>query len=564
MMTTTRRVPEAAQQLNGPTMTRAITRRKALGFGLHATGVAALLGGIATVRAQEDPAAPEATPLASRPEVTPPQALRSEGGELAFTLTAQPASVDVGAAQPVTTFTYDGVLPGYTWEVQPGDVMRFTLANDLPPLPEGLHVDMTRPHQWTTTNIHVHGMHVEPGKDSDNVFITIPPGTEWDYEIEIPQDHPAGLFWYHPHRHGAVAQQVRAGMAGAIVVRGDIDEVPEIAAAKEQVLVLQALELGEQFQLLDPIPHPTIDQAFYPRTQILYTVNGVMNPKITMYPGEVQRWRLLNAAEGKFMSLRLEGHPMYAIAWDGLTLHEPEPEAEILLSAGNRVDLLIQAGEPGIYEFILSPGSSQKPNIPGMPAAVDAGTPIPGVDTPSTQVAPATLNTTGELAVRSILTVEVVGEGPEMALPTSLPAWDPPMPPVTRTRDVAYTVEREMDHTTFIDFGIDGAPFSPMQAPYQAKLETVEEWTITNGTDEKLVDHAHVFHIHVNPFKVTAINGRTLDKPLWRDTFVLTGKTGDSFTFQTHFTDFTGLFVQHCHVLTHEDLGMMEAIEVVP
>lgn len=546
-------------------MTRNISRRQALGLGLYATGSAALFAGVASVRAQADPsAAPAATPLASRPEVTAPRVLRSENGELTFTLTARPAVVDVGAPEPVTTYTYDGVLPSSTWEVRPGDVMRFTLANDLPPLPPGLHVDMTRPHQWTTTNIHVHGMHVEPGKDSDNVFISIPPGSEWDYEIEIPADHPAGLFWYHPHRHGAVAQQVRAGMAGAIVVRGDIDEVPEVAAAREQILVLQALELGEHYQLMDPIPHPTVDQAFYPRTQILYPVNGVMNPKITMHPGEVQRWRFLNAAEGKFMSLRLEGHPMHAIAWDGLTLHEPEPEAELLLSAGNRVDVLIQAGEPGVYELILTPGSSQKPNIPGMPAAVDSGTPIPGVDTTGQQVAPASLNTTGELAVRSILTLEVVGDGPAMALPAALPAWDPPIPPVNRTRDVEYTVEREADHTTFIDFGIDGDPFSPARPPYQAKLNTVEEWTITNATDEKLIDHAHVFHIHVNPFKVTAINGRTLDKPLWRDTFVLTGKTGDSFTFQTHFTDFTGKFVQHCHVLTHEDLGMMETIEIIP
>jgi FtsP/CotA-like multicopper oxidase with cupredoxin domain len=151
-----------------------------------------------------------------------------------------------------------------------------------------------------------------------------------------------------------------------------------------------------------------------------------------------------------------------------------------------------------------------------------------------------------------------------MALPAALPAWDPPMPPVIRTRQVEYTVEREADHSTFIDFGIDGVPFMPARPPYQAKLDTVEEWTVTNGTDEKLIDHAHVFHIHVNPFKITAINGRTLDKPLWRDTFVLTGKTGDSFTFQTHFTDFTGKFVQHCHVLTHEDLGMMETVEVIP
>jgi FtsP/CotA-like multicopper oxidase with cupredoxin domain len=76
--------------------------------------------------------------------------------------------------------------------------------------------------------------------------------------------------------------------------------------------------------------------------------------------------------------------------------------------------------------------------------------------------------------------------------------------------------------------------------------------------------HAHVFHLHVNPFKITKINGRTLPKPLWRDTFVLTKSTDDSFTFESNFVDYTGKFVEHCHVLAHEDLGMMEAIEVIP
>jgi FtsP/CotA-like multicopper oxidase with cupredoxin domain len=95
-------------------------------------------------------------------------------------------------------------------------------------------------------------------------------------------------------------------------------------------------------------------------------------------------------------------------------------------------------------------------------------------------------------------------------------------------------------------------------------LGSAEEWTVYNSVDNKLPRHAHNFHIHVNPFKVTRINGVTLDTPRWRDTWVLTGGTGDSFTFETNIDDFSGTFVEHCHVLSHEDLGMMESIEVVP
>ena len=348
--------------------------------------------------------------------------------------------------------------------------------------------------------------------NGDNIFLDIPPGGTQQLEIPVPANHPAGFFWYHPHRHGAVAQQVRAGMAGAIIVRGDIDEVAEVRAAREQVLIVQAIELGDEFQLLDPIPNPTKEEAFYPRTQILYPVNGVMNPKITMYPGEVQRWRLLNAAEGKFMSLRLAEHIFQVLAWDGLTLAAPDPADVLLLSAGNRVDVLVKAGQPGTYDFILTPGSSQKPNIPGMPQPV--ATPIPAA-TPEVvthETAPGMLQPSKELATRPILTVEVTGDGPEMALPVTLPAWDPPLPPVTRQRQVIYSVTRD-DTDEFIDFGINGLAFDPARPPYQVKLGTTEEWTVINGTDHKLADHAHVFHMHVNPIKITAINGRSWPLP---------------------------------------------------
>jgi FtsP/CotA-like multicopper oxidase with cupredoxin domain len=249
------------------------------------------------------------------------------------------------------------------------------------------------------------------------------------------------------------------------------------------------------------------------------------------------------------MALHLAGHDLHVLAWDGLTLRAPDAVDEILLSSGNRVELLVKAGAPGSYDLVLTPGSSQHPVTRGMAhgPATPTGAPVPS----------------SELQVRPILTVEVVGQGPAMALPAALPAWDPPILPIARRRRVTYTVERDPNNE-FVDFGIDGAPFDPARPPYRIKLGTAEEWTVTNGVDNKLAEHAHVLHIHVNPFRVTKINGQALDVPLWRDTFVLTGSTGDSITLESNFVDFTGRFVQHCHVLSHEDLGMMEAIEVVP
>jgi FtsP/CotA-like multicopper oxidase with cupredoxin domain len=216
-----------------------------------------------------------------------------------------------------------------------------------------------------------------------------------------------------------------------------------------------------------------------------------------------------------------------------------------MMVAGNRVELLVKAGATGTYNLILTPGSSQHPDIPGMPHATPEAT------------------TNKELLTRPIQSLEVTGSGPEMSLPAELPAWDPPILPIARTREFAYTVERDADNE-FISFGVDGAPFDPDRPPYQMKLGTAEEWTLTNGLDHKLPEHAHGLHIHVNPFKVTKLNGQVLETPLWRDTFALSGDTGDSFTFVSNFEDFTGKFVEHCHVLSHEDLGMMETLEVIP
>src|SRR5436305_3265287 len=462
---------------------RPLTRRRVIRYG---AGAAAAL---VTPELLRTPWATGSAGAAAKAhhELRHPTILKSHHGTLRVRLTCRPGVVDMGAPKPVTTYTYDGIVPGYTWELRGGDLLRVDLRNHLPKLPPQPPMTMDRPHAWTTTNLHTHGLHVSPSGNADNVFLAIAPGEQHRFEISIPHDHPAGMFWYHPHHHGAVTQQVRAGMAGLIIVRGDLDRVPEVRAADEKVLVLQSIELGSEYQLLDPIPDPTREQAFFPRKNVLYTVNGRLKPKITMYPGEVQRWRMLNAAEGKFMSLALKDHALNVLAWDGLTLGVPEPVELVMMSAGNRVEVLVKAGKPGTYDLVLTPGSSQKPNIPGMPESASLGlsaaeimycslAPMPGM--------PALQDQPPELLPRAIATVEVRWTGPAMGLPSSLPAWDPPILPIARQRRVAYTVHRT-GMNEFVDFGINHQPFDPHRAPYQVKLGTAEEWTIVNECDRK-------------------------------------------------------------------------------
>ena len=155
-----------------------------------------------------------------------------------------------------------------------------------------------------------------------------------------------------------------------------------------------------------------------------------------------------------------------------------------------------------------------------------------------------------------------MGSGPEMGLPTALPAYDPPILPIARKRELAYTVQRGAD-SEFMDFGVDGFPFDPARAPYQMELGTAEEWTLYNSVDNKLLAMPTTSTSTSTPSR----SPRSTASPSTSRSGVTPGSSpatpADSFTFEHNFDDFTGKFVEHCHVLAHEDLGMMEALEVI-
>lgn len=476
-----------------------------------------------------------------------PPAVRAQNGVLGGQLRASIAEVDLGIGHPVRTYAYDGALPGRTWELHPGDRISLTLENGLLPLSttashshgpsaaagEDVAPDLTRPHAWTSTNLHTHGLHVRPGGDGDDVFRVIDPGASAKVEIEIPQDHTGGLFWYHPHLHGGVKQQVRGGMAGALIIRGAIDEVPEIAAAEEKILVLQDIELTREFTLASPDPtSPTGD--YWPTAEEWWVVNGQYRPTITMRPGEVQRWRIVNAAASWMAQLTLAGHPLQHVAYDGLTLAAPSAQQSTLIVPGGRVEALVKAGPRGEYDLVLLPASETPVTTP----------------TPDAKgyVLPAQVP-------RVVATVVVTGDEVDMPLPTSLPAYQPAMLPVVATRQLTYSSDMDAKGD-LLAFGIDGKAFDPASPPYRMTLGTAEQWTVDDEDDP----FTHIFHIHVNPFLVTAVGGVPLDPPQWRDTYPI---GPGSLEFTTNITDFTGRFVQHCHYVDHEDMGMMEAIEVV-
>jgi FtsP/CotA-like multicopper oxidase with cupredoxin domain len=448
-----------------------------------------------------------------------PEVRRSINGELRTGLRAGYAYVDVGGHR-LHVRTYDGMIPGPTLRARPGDVLHVRLVNDLPPNRDPHPHDHNLPHHFNTTNLHTHGLHVSPAGIADNVLRDMEPGQAYEIEVPIPASHLPGTYWYHPHRHGSANVQLASGMAGALILEGDFDDVPEIAEAREQVLIIQQLapdRFGtvEHFETVWPM-----DAAR------LVTINGQVAPTISMRPGEVQRWRIIQAGFHDYSPLVLDDHVLHEIAADGIALPGVRPRETILLTPGQRTDVLVQAGAPGTYALRSLPYDQEL----------------------------------GPIRPWTLARVVVAGEALPMGLPTALPA--PPHASIrddelTGTRQLTFSARQPASGDDFRDFEfvVDGRRFDPERVDQRIRLGAVEEWTITN-----LHDADHPFHIHTNAFQVVRINGQPLAEPIWRDTVNVT-RLG-SVTLRSRFEDFTGRFVLHCHILNHEDIGMMQLIEV--
>ncbi|MFJ6706820.1 MULTISPECIES: multicopper oxidase family protein [unclassified Streptomyces] len=465
-------------------------------------------------------------------------------------------TVTVPGYGPLTTRTYNGTIPGPTLRVRGGDVLRLTQINGLPPNSphSGGH---NRPHHANSFNLHTHGMHVSPSGHADNVLREFAPRTAAQVAagaaepryltvIDVPVGHPAGTYWYHPHLHGSTAEQIAGGMAGVIVVEGDIDEVPEIKAAADIIVCINELKLQD-----GKVPAFT-SGSWMTDIPSVFTVNGTVNPTITLRPGEVQRWRVVAATAFTALQLTIihdHGHlPVHQIAQDGVAFAKPVTLTEVELAMGNRADILVRGGEPGSYTL--------------------RATGVPG----------------------PLMTVRVTGEAldPPMTLPASLP----PGRPFLDERDISHPVaDREVVFhadpgaftgafpNAFRMLGTQATPpadpngdlahdpayglFDPGYTNHTLRLGTVERWTVRS--DETMPTFNHPFHLHTNQFLLTHKNGRRLDPPVWHDTIGLTGGTpGQSAaTFLVAYEDFTGRALAHCHQLHHEDLGMMQTVAYV-
>ncbi|WP_417598910.1 multicopper oxidase family protein [Oceanospirillum sp.] len=484
--------------------------RRALlkGMGLTALGSMAGLGiGCALPRIRREVS--EGELLINPTEVS------ADNGLLNVTIKAQYGQYRL-AGKDVMLRCYDGKPIGNTLRVKTGDTLRLTLENHLPydPLQELCTavptVEDNTPKGFNVTNMHVHGVHVSPESPSDNILLLVGYKQTEHYRYEIPSDHPPGTYFYHAHFHGSVALQVASGMAGALIIEGPLDEIPEIKAAKEQVLCFQTPRVNktgvcENYTVLDQ-PGDTL-------------INGQLKPVIRMSPGEVQRWRLVNASHMDNMLFGIQDQGFTALCFDGNPLDYSKIMDTAVLIPGNRADILVKAGaEPrrqAIYRDI-----SQEDSEDNIIAWLEV-----------------TADTAKDMPLYS-------GALPR---PDGLDDIEPEE--VTFGRRLEFGMSGDPKGRKYT---VNGQPFSCLDA-WQIPLNAVEEWEVYNHTSE-----SHPFHIHVNPFQM--ISGGDVEPGTWLDTVNL--KPFERIRFRTRFQDFTGTFVFHCHNLTHEDLGMMQAVNV--
>ena len=492
-------------------MTTPLRRRQVLGLGLAGLGTA-VVGPVLWDRLQRS---------AARAQPAGAARLASRGGlaDLEFVARATPGTIPGG---PTEVLTYNGRSPGPLLEVNAGDQVHLRLRNEL----------------QQPTNLHFHGLHIPPTGSADNVFLSVPPGESTAYAFTISPDHPAGLFYLHPHHHGHTADQVFGGLSAALVVRGDLDRIPEVAAASETVLVLKDFASGAD-PGADGMGHGGMEMGrMLGREGPLLTVNGELNPSLTIPSGGLLRLRLLNASNARIYRLALEGHRLVLIGTDGGGLANPEPLDDLLLAPGERADVLVQGNQP--------PGSYRLLNLPylrsghgGMGAGPDA---------------PQTLST-----------LRYAGAVAPLPLPQALlPVPDLPQPERTRSFSLAHAMGMGMGGMQHgmggmgaggMGFVINGQPFDADRIDTRVRLGSTEDWLIVN---DDVMDHP--FHLHVNSFQVISRDGRLESQRRWKDTVLV--RAGEEVRLRVSFRDFPGRTVYHCHNLDHEDLGMMGVLQI--
>ncbi|MEN9442476.1 MAG: hypothetical protein RLZ33_2553 [Bacteroidota bacterium] len=448
-----------------------------------------------------------------------------------FNLNVQTGTQNFFPSNPTPTYGINGPFLSPTIIVNQGDVVTLNVNNGLP----------------VATTMHWHGLHVAPENDG-GPHQSIAAGTTWSPSFEILNQ--AATFWYHPHGDGKTDLHVSKGLAGLFIVHDaaelasglpltyGVDDIPIIVQTK-------AFDVLNQIAIADHM-----DTALF--------VNGTLDPTLTV-PSQVVRFRLLNGSSMRSYYFGLSNDQVfYQVATDAGLRNAPLPLNRLRLSPGERADIIVDfSGMQGQQIDLMSYSSEMEYGIfggPGLGAGMDtihgySENPLNGAD----------------------FTLVSMSVGAQTASPvTTIPGalvpfvpFDPIDADVNRTIvfDTLRLLPTNMPSLVEGPFGFNGETFDMGVINIEVPLNSVEVWTLVNKT---LI--AHPFHLHDVAFNVIEKNGTipSLEEQGWKDVVLV--MPNDSVKFITQFTTFSDEmmpYMYHCHLLHHEDDGMMGSFLVL-
>ncbi|MGI9078919.1 MAG: multicopper oxidase family protein [Gemmatimonadaceae bacterium] len=419
------------------------------------------------------------------------------------TLTAEPGQLSLIPGKTTSVYAYNGRTPGPTLEVREGDNVIIHFRNNL----------------TEATTVHWHGLHL-PFTSDGSPFHPVEPGEQRDYVFTI-RPGSAGTYWYHPHPHHQTGSQVSKGLYGAVIVRAADD--PLAGKFPEKVLILADNRLRPDGSL-DVPERPSLQESIdreNGREGDFIFVSGQLMPTLTIRSGEVQRWRVINASASRVYRLSLSGHTFLHVGSDGGLFERPVEVKEILIAGGERLELLVR-------------GTS----LPGEKAVLQS--------LPYDRYVPQTRPANWEQPL-DILTLQYSSKAP--VRPVVIPAVLRPIPVL----DTANATERRV---MVLSQGlINGKVMDMSRVDVSAKLDATEIWELEN-----LVGMDHPFHLHGFLFQVLDRNGVPETFRSWKDT-VNVPKHGTA-RFIVRYAKYPGKWMFHCHILDHEDHGMMGVLQV--
>ena len=292
-------------------------------------------------------------------------------------------------------FAFNGADVAPVIRASPGDALKITYVNDLPA--KSSETCAVNP-CMDMTNLHFHGLTVSPDVPQDDVLSMLAmPRQVLHYSVEIPRNHPPGLFWYHTHPHGESHRQVLDGMSGAIVIEGMQRYAPEVRRLRERVLVVRGRSIEHDpnaAELRQDVEIPAKGCGGEAEAvEEIFTVNGAVRPRIEIAPNERQFWRIVNASADRYLDLQLDGQTFEIVALDGMPLgyHEPKSPTRItnhlLLAPAGRLEAVVTGPPPGTHSTLrtlcVDTGPVGDPN----PEMVLADMAQPGSGQPITHVA---------------------------------------------------------------------------------------------------------------------------------------------------------------------------------